>query len=95
MIYAVDKDGFLLGYGKNKAELAMLSSYASTTTVQPTGNFTKPQWDGKGWVEGATADELAAIANAQAQSNQPTAEQQAINQLGVMVASLAAKVVSK
>jgi hypothetical protein len=87
MIYAVDKDGFLLGYGKNKAELAMVGSYDQSTTVQPPSNLVKPKWDGKNWIEGATAAELAALAVQQAQASQPSAEQLAINQLGVLVAS--------
>lgn len=95
MIYAVDKDGFLLGYGKNKAELAMVGSYDQSTTVQPPSNLVKPKWDGTSWIEGSTTAELAALAAQQAQASQPSDEQQAINQLGVMVASLAAKVASK
>ncbi|MCI1912926.1 MAG: hypothetical protein LKJ06_07825 [Schleiferilactobacillus harbinensis] len=87
MIYAVNKDGFLLGYGQNNTELAMVGRYDQSTTVQPPSNLVKPKWDGKNWIEGATAAELAALAAQQAQASQPSAEQLAINQLGVLVAN--------
>ncbi|GEK07623.1 hypothetical protein [Schleiferilactobacillus harbinensis] len=58
----------------------------------PAGNCIKPKWNGTGWVSGATTEELAALANLQRQSSQPSSEQLAINQLGMMVAKLSAKV---
>lgn len=58
----------------------------------PAGDCFRPKWDGEKWVSGATADELATIASLQKQSNQPSSEQLAINNLGMMVAGLAAKV---
>jgi hypothetical protein len=95
--FTVDKDGFIVDFAPFSSDgKCRLTANASTVDCDsPDGQFEKPKWDGKNWIEGATADELAKIANAQAQSGQPTIEQQAINQLGVMVASLAAKVVSK
>ncbi|MCI1850040.1 hypothetical protein [Schleiferilactobacillus harbinensis] len=60
----------------------------------PAGNCIKPKWNGTGWISGATAEELAAITKIQSQSSQPSSEQLAINQLGMMVAKLSAKVVS-
>lgn len=58
----------------------------------PAGDCIKPKWNGTEWISSATADELAAITNMQNQSSQPSSEQLAINQLGMMVASLSAKV---
>ena len=58
----------------------------------PAGDCVKPKWNGTEWISGATADELAAIRKMQSQSSQPSSEQLAINQLGMMVASLSAKV---
>jgi hypothetical protein len=60
----------------------------------PAGNCIKPKWNGTGWISGATADELAALATLQNQSMQASSEQLAINQLGMMVAKLSAKVAS-
>lgn len=60
----------------------------------PAGNCIKPKWNGTEWVSGATADELAALARLQSQSMQASSEQLAINQLGMMVAKLSAKVAS-
>lgn len=59
----------------------------------PDGSFIKPQWDGDKWVDSATAADKAALLPVDNGVNGPTAEQIAINQLGMMVASLAAKVV--
>lgn len=59
----------------------------------PDGGFIKPKWDGDKWVDSATAaDKSALLPVDNGVSNGPTAEQIAINQLGMMVASLAAKV---
>ena len=58
----------------------------------PAGDCVKPKWNGTEWISGATAEELADLENLQRQSSQPNAEQMAINQLGMMVASLSAKV---
>lgn len=58
----------------------------------PAGDCIKPKWNGTEWISGATAEELAAITKMQSQSSQPSSEQLAINQLGMMVASLSAKV---
>jgi hypothetical protein len=60
----------------------------------PAGDCVKPKWNGTEWISGATADELAALAILQNQSDKPSNEQLAINQLGMMVASLSAKVAS-
>lgn len=58
----------------------------------PAGDCYNPKWDGEKWVSGATAEDLAALATLQNQANQPDAEQLAINQLGMVVAKLSAKV---
>lgn len=58
----------------------------------PAGDCVKPKWNGTEWISGATAEELADLANLQSQSSQPSSEQLAINQLGMMVAKLSAKV---
>lgn len=58
----------------------------------PAGNCIQPKWNGTEWISNATAEDLAALANLQKQSNQPNSEQLAINKLGMMVAGLAAKV---
>ena len=60
----------------------------------PAGDCVKPKWNGTEWISGATADELAALARLQSQSMQASSEQLAINQLGMMVANLSAKVAS-
>lgn len=60
----------------------------------PAGNCIKPKWNGTEWICGATADELAALAKLQSLADNPSNEQLAINQLGMMVAKLSAKVVS-
>lgn len=60
----------------------------------PAGNCIKPEWNGTEWISGATADDLAALAILQNQSDKPSNEQLAINQLGMIVASLSAKVAS-
>ncbi|QFR64985.1 hypothetical protein LH991_14035 [Schleiferilactobacillus harbinensis] len=60
----------------------------------PAGDCIKPKWNGTEWVSNATADDLAALKILQSQSSQPSSEQLAINQLGMMVAKLSAKVAS-
>lgn len=60
----------------------------------PAGDCIKPKWNGTEWISGATADELEALTRLQSQSMQASSEQLAINQLGMMVAKLSAKVVS-
>lgn len=58
----------------------------------PAGDCIKPKWNGTEWISSATADDLAALAILQNQSDKPSNEQLAINQLGMMVARLSAKV---
>ncbi|WP_063515641.1 hypothetical protein [Schleiferilactobacillus harbinensis] len=60
----------------------------------PAGDCINPKWNGTEWVSNATSDELAALATLQNQSMQASSEQLAINQLGMMVAKLSAKVAS-
>lgn len=74
--------------GKN----AKVDGKTVVEAAPPAGDCIRPKWNGTGWVSGATAEELADLANLQRQSSQPNAEQMAINQLGMMVASLSAKV---
>lgn len=58
----------------------------------PAGDCIKPKWNGTEWVSNATAEDLAALARLQSKADNPSNEQLAINQLGMMVAKLSAKV---
>ena len=60
----------------------------------PAGDCIKPKWNGTEWVSNATAEDLAALARLQSEADNPSNEQLAINQLGMMVAKLSAKVAS-